>query len=93
MVDQPRNVSIEPQQRMFLTEVSWENINEPGAYVEIGSGDLYRIPQEALLKGSSPLIRKESMGASRCVRISKDPFITTLEARMICAENNIRPNF
>jgi len=81
MADQPRNVSIKPQQRIFLAELSWENINEPGAYVEVGPGDLYRIPQEALLTRGSPLIRKESMGASRVVRVSKDPYITTLEAR------------
>ncbi len=93
MGDQPRNVSIEPQQRLFLPELSWESINEPGAYVEIGTGDLYRIPQEALMRASSPMIRKESLGASRLVRVSKDPFVTTLEARMICAENNIHPNF
>jgi hypothetical protein len=35
----------------------------------------------------------QSAGASRLVRISKDPYITTLEARMICAEHNIKPNF
>jgi len=93
MAEQARSVSIEPQHKVFLSECSWESISEPGAYVEVGSGDLYRIPQEAVFRGSSPLIRKESMGASRFVRVSKDPFITTLEARMICAENNIHPNF
>jgi hypothetical protein len=93
MAEQVKNVSIEPRQRAFLPEFSWEGIEEPGTYVEMGSGDLYRIPKEALLTGSSPLIRKESMGSSRLVRVSKDPFITTLEARMVCAEHNIHPNF
>lgn len=93
MEEQTKNVSIEPQHRVFLSELSWYSISEPGAYVELGSGDLYRIPKEALLRGSSPLIRKESMGASRLIRISKDPFITTIEARMLCAENNVHPNF
>ena len=59
----------------------------------MGSGDLYRIPKEALLQGSSPLIRKESSGASSLMQVSKNPFITTLEARMICCEHNIVPNF
>lgn len=93
MAEEMRNVSIEPQHRVFSPETSWDDISELGAYVEFGTGDLYRIPKEALLKGSSPLIRKESMGASRLVQISKDPFITTLEARIRCAENNIHPNF
>ncbi|MGH8857775.1 MAG: hypothetical protein ACREXG_07070, partial [Polaromonas sp.] len=68
-------------------------IPEPGAYVEKGTGDLYRIPKEALLQGASPLIRKESAGSSTLVQVSKNPFVTTLEARMICAEHNIAPNF
>lgn len=93
MVEQARNVSIEPRQRIFFTEISWDDINEPGAYVEVGTGDLYRIPKEALLSGSSPLIRKESMGASRLVQISKNPYVTTFEVRMRCAENNVHPNF
>jgi hypothetical protein len=67
--------------------------NEPGAYVELGSGDLYRVPKEALIAGSSPLIRKESAGASRLVQISPNPFVTTFEARMVCAEHNVAPNF
>ena len=87
------NVSVEPHQRTKLLELSWQEITEPGAYVEIGTGDLYRIPKEALLEGSSPLIRKESSGASRLMQVSKNPFIITLEARMICAEHNVVPNF
>ncbi len=73
--------------------VAWQDINEPGAYVEVGSGDLYRVPKEALIAGSSPLIRKESAGASRLVQVSPNPFITTFEARMVCAEHNVAPNF
>jgi hypothetical protein len=73
--------------------MSWEDISEAGAYIERGSGDLYRVPREALIKGSSPIIHKESSGASRLVQVSKNPFITTLEARMLCAEHNVTPNF
>lgn len=89
MSEQTRNVSIEPEHREFLADLSWRDIDEPGAYVERGSGDLYRIPKEALIPGASPVIRKES----RLVRLSKDPFITTLEARMLACEHNVEPNF
>ncbi len=92
-MEQVRNPSVEPQQRGFLPELRWEDISQPGAYVELGTGDLYRIPQEALVPGASPVIRKQSAGASRLVQVSRDPFITTLEARMLCAEHNIRCNF
>ncbi len=85
--------SMEPQQRFSLPEVSWEELSEPGAYVERGTGDLYRIPKEALVPGTSPIIHKESVGASRLVQVSKNPFVTTLEARLRCAQHNIEPNF
>ncbi|MCI0612134.1 hypothetical protein L0244_04010 [bacterium] len=90
----PKNiVSIEPEQRSTLPEFSWEDLHEAGAYVEKGTGDLYRIPKEALIQGASPLIRKESFGASRLVQVSKNPFVSTLEARLISCEHNITPNF
>ena len=93
MVAETRVASIQPSHRLALTETSWEQIEDAGAYVEKGSGDLYRIPQEALLRGSSPMIRKESSDANRLVKISSNPFVTTLEARMLCAEHNVTPNF
>ncbi len=93
MEHQTTNSSVYPQQRQVLTEVTWNTIAEPEAYVEIGTGDLYRVPKEALLTGASPLIHKESRGGSRLVQVSRDPFVTTMQARLICAEQNITPNF
>ena len=93
MAQEARTVSAEPQHRTRLPEVSWQDIGEPGAYVELGSGDLYRIPKEALLQGSSPVVRKESTGASTLMQVSKNPYVTTFEARMLCAEHNVTPNF
>ncbi|HXZ25221.1 MAG TPA: hypothetical protein VEI24_03285 [Nitrospiria bacterium] len=72
--------------------MTWEQIDDPGAYVELGSGDPYRIPLEALVRGSSPVICKESIGASRFVKISPNPFVTLLKAREVCANHNIEPN-
>jgi hypothetical protein len=92
-MEQTKTTSVERQQRVSLPEVTWEDLNEPGAYVERGSGDLYRIPREALIPGGSPIIHKESSGASRLVQVSKNPFVTTLEARLRCAQHNIEPNF
>jgi hypothetical protein len=93
MAEQARVRSVEPQKRVALMEVPWDEVHDAGAYVEEGTGDLYRFPQEALLAGASPLIRKESAGASRLRQLSRNPFITTLEARLLCAEHNIQPNF
>jgi len=85
-------VSVQPFHRLAFTEVSWDEIHAPGACVERGSGDLDRVPQEAI-GPASPLIKRQSLGASRLVRISNNPVVTTLEARMLCAEVNIDPNF
>jgi len=93
MAEQAKMVTIEPQHRTSLPEVAWQELTEPGAYVERGTGDLYRVPKEALIQGASPVIRKESLGASRLVRLSRNPFITTLEARMVACQHNIEPNF
>ncbi|HEV2494747.1 MAG TPA: hypothetical protein VG204_16920 [Terriglobia bacterium] len=85
--------SAQPSRRYALSEVTWEAINDPGAYVERGSGDLYRFPKESLIPGASPAIVKESRGASVLVKLSEDPFITTFKARLLCAQHNIEPNF
>lgn len=85
--------SAQATRRQVLSEVSWEAINEPGAYVERGSGDLYRFPKESLIPGASPAIVKESRGASVLVKLSEDPFIITYKARLLCAQNNVEPNF
>jgi hypothetical protein len=86
-------VSIQPEHRLSFVECGWDNVNEPGAYVEKGTGDLFRIPREAILAGGSPLIVKQSRGASRLVMISTDPYVTTERARMLAAEYNVQPNF
>ncbi len=85
--------SVEATHRASLPELMWEDIREAGAYVEKGSGDLYRIPKEALIQGSSPIVVKESRGSSILVQLSRDPFCTTLEARLRSAQHNIQPNF
>ena len=92
-MEESRSTSVEPEQRFALLETTWDNVTDPGAYVERGSGDLYRVPKEALVPGGSPIIHKESRGASRLVQVSRNPFVTTLEARLRCAQHNIEPNF
>ena len=85
--------SVQGTRRSVLPETTWEDIHDPGAYVERGSGDLYRIPKEALITGASPAIVKESRGASVLLKVSDDPFITTFKARVLCAQHNVEANF
>jgi hypothetical protein len=93
MPETRQSQSIQPQHRSSLPQTTWEDLHEPGAYVEEGTGDLYRIPQEALVTGASPMITKVSNGASRLVRVSDNPAVPLLKARMVAADHNIEPNF
>ena len=76
-----------------LVQMTWEGINEAGLYVECQSGKLFRIPSEALLAGSSPLIRQNCTDASTYIQLSKSPYISVFEARMLAAEHNVVPRF
>jgi hypothetical protein len=88
-----KNSQIENETRHALPETNWEDLVEPGAYVEKTTGDLYRVPREALIKGASPIIMRESQAPARLVQVSKNPFVTALEARHRCAQHNIQANF
>jgi len=89
-----------------LPQIAWEKINEPGAYVEVATGALYRIPRESLVGGASPLVEKAGTGVpqpvragknpprgSQFVRVSGNPYIFSLGARMICVEHDIQARF
>jgi hypothetical protein len=91
--DEVMTQSVQGARRTMLAETTWESVNDPGSYVERGTGDLYRFPKESLIPGASPSIVKESRGASVLVKLSDDPFITTFKARLLCAQHNIEPNF
>ncbi len=86
-------LSTHATRREVSSEVTWASINEPGAYVDRSSGSLYRFPEESLLAVSSPAVVKESHGASRLVKLSDDPFVTTIMARLLCARHNVEANF
>lgn len=92
-MEQARNESVDAPHRHTLSEIDWEDIREAGCYVDEGTGDLYRVPREALKEGSSPIVVRESSGASRMLQLTRDPFTPSLKARLLCAKHNIQPNF
>jgi hypothetical protein len=83
--------TVEKQSAVVL--VSGEGISEPGGYVETQTGRLYRIPQEALLAGSSPLIRQNCNEGPTYIQRSRSPYITVFAARMLAAEHTVEPRF
>ena len=76
-----------------LPEVSWDDLETPGFYVSRETGNGYRIPSEALVKGASPIIEQVSARPTRLVRLSENPFIPLIKARNLAANRNIEPNF
>ena len=86
-------VKTEAKHDLELVECTWRNIEQPGAYVDLETGYLYRIPTEALQQCAAPLIQRESTRGSRLALISTDPCVTTQAARWICCQHHITPNF
>jgi hypothetical protein len=82
-----------PADRQSLRELSREEITEPGTYVELSTGALYRVPAGALHKRVSATIWKETADGSQFVQVSRNPYLISLEARMICAAHDIQFNF
>jgi hypothetical protein len=83
----------EKKRQLTPSECAWEEINQAGAYVSRETGRLFRIPKEALAPGASPLIHQESRESDKFVKVSDDPDVPSLKAKMVAAENNIQPNF
>lgn len=72
---------------------TWKEIQDPGAYVDLATGELFRFSEKSLAPGSSPVIQRESILPSRLMKISDDPSMPSTTARMISIRLNIKPNF
>ncbi len=83
----------EKKKQLTLLECSWEEISHPGAYISRDTGRLFRIPKEALAPGASPIIHQENNEPEKFVKVSDDPYVLSLRARMVAAEYNIQPKF
>jgi hypothetical protein len=68
-------------------------IDTPGCYVSRNTGDLYRIPAEALALRQSPVIEIVSRAGLRMTRIAEDPWIPLNKARQLCADADLYHNF
>jgi len=71
--------------------VGWSDINQQGTYVEVETGELYRFPEEALVAGHSPLISTSKR--TGFARLSEDPNLIISQARRLCADADIKPDF
>ena len=76
-----------------LQEMSWNEIQRPGSYLILGSGDLVRVPQDALAPGHSPLITITSAGETRVAKLSDNPAEPISVLRSFAADNDYFVNF
>jgi hypothetical protein len=76
-----------------LQRLAWEEINEPGAYVDVATGNLYRVSPETLGRGVASLVKEARAPGPQLVQLSRDPSIFPLGARILCARHHIAPNF
>ncbi len=76
-----------------LQEMSWNDIEHPGCYLIVNSGDLVRVPKDALAPGHSPLISITSTGGTRVARLSDDPGEPISTLRAFAADNDYFVNF
>jgi hypothetical protein len=76
-----------------LQEMSWNQMQQPGSYLILGSGDLVRVPQEALASGHSPLITVTSSGETRVAKLSDNPAEPISVLRSFAADNDYFVNF
>jgi hypothetical protein len=76
-----------------LMELAWGEVDEPGCYLFIDTGDLVRIPTDALASGHSPLIALKSNREPRLARLSTNPSEPITVLRSIAADNDYFVNF
>ncbi len=73
--------------------VPFNEMTEPGAYYFHPTGWLYRIPDEALAAGHSPVLSINSVDECLVTKISDDPWIPVNKARQICSDRDYMVNF
>jgi hypothetical protein len=69
--------------------VPFSELNEPGAYINERTGELYRVPNEALTSGRSPLIEIVSDQATMMTKLSDNAWIQISKARQLAADSDV----
>lgn len=76
-----------------LNEMDWNEIEKPGCYLFVDTGELVRIPEEALAPGHSPLIAFSSKKSPRVARLSNDPSTPISVLRVTAADHDYSVEF
>ena len=71
----------------------FDKIGEPGCFVLNSTGDLLRVPEDALVSGRSPTIDVVSKEPWLVTKISSDPYLPLRTARAQAADMDLFVNF
>lgn len=71
----------------------FDRISQPGCFVFNKTGDLVRIPDDALVEGRSPTIDVVSNEPWLMTKISSDPYLPLGKARAVAADMDLQINF
>lgn len=70
----------------------FDEIEKPGVYVN-QRGEMFRIPDEALAEGRSPLLAWETAEGNLVTRISEDVYTPISKCRQLAADSDMAVNF
>lgn len=85
-----RKRAVHPE--MPNVRVPFGALHAPGAYIS-PSGNLFRIPPEALAEDRSPVFEIVSDSNTTMTMISENPWITLSKARQLAADADLEVNF
>ena len=73
--------------------ITWDQINEPGAYICNWSGHLLRVPEDGVTAGRSPLLSMVGPEPLFMTKISDNPYITVTKAKIVASNFDLNVNF
>lgn len=74
-------------------QLRWPDISEPGSYVFNRTGQLCRVPNDAVKEGRSPVIEITGTHEVLVTKLSPDPFDSITSLRMKAADLDLPVNF
>lgn len=73
--------------------IPFNEIYDPGTYYNHDTGWIFRIPEEALALGHSPVMTVLCQDENYVTKISDDPWLPANKARQICSDMDFAVNF
>ncbi len=74
-------------------QLRWPDLSEPGSYIFNNTGQLCRVPPDAVKEGRSPTIEITGTHEVLVTRLSPNPFDSITSLRMKAADLDLPVNF